>query len=1657
MLKIQVKSKSIFVVALLLVLFLTVGIVSANDVSIDDKDNIYNDNIQTTSSNVDVRENIQGFGNEDYDNTVSGTSNAGNSGKVKDSNEVYDFSTLNETIFNSTGSEIVLRHNYTFDNKTDYRFIESGGIIINDRDLTINGQGHTIDCAGLVRFLNVANHTITLKNINIINGRIMVENNEGIVYISNGNGTFVNSTFTNNNVTAEKGNYSAVVFLDNSRGTFLNCIFSSNFASYAGNVYINKGLGNFSECLFNNNSGEYSVIIYQDMENNRKPNSVFENCNFTNHQTDSVIYIESGIATFINSIFTNNRAIESDGIVYIKECLANFTKCSFTDNIGGAVHIDDGNGTFKGCTFSNNGYGNQSFTDGTVYISGNGNFTDCSFSGNNASSGGAVYIDRSFPTPEGYGIFVRCSFSGNQAHLLGGAVSARSADFKDCNFTGNNVTFNDSVGGAVFIDCYDGQFENCLFINNYAPTNGSAVYISCSNGVFNNVNFTSNRGKQGTVYIQEGDGTFVDCSFSFNTAREFYGGVYVHSGVGNFTGCTFLGNSAKDHAGAVEVVGNGFFTSCTFSNNSCPNNDGGAVRMVGNGTFVDCSFSGNSAKFEGGAVTLSGSGIFTGCSFISNHGGNGGAVYVANSGSANFENCNFTGNYVENIETGYGYGGAVYLSGCDGQFVSCIFSSNNATENGGAILINNGNCNFTGCYFTNNVAPNGSAISCINSSSVVLYNSNFTGNVNPIMADSYQNVLIDSATRDMSDENLTNFAVYMSMSVENFYYGATGYIFVNLTNNKGLQIEDGIVYVTISDKTYTGPVSYGMGIIELTDITPGKYDVNVFYNGSAIYFKTFALTNFTVYRYNSTINVSAVNVEYGELVNILVTTECADSMVYLVINHNYYNTTLVGGKGVINITEILNIGYYAVNVTYKGTDDYSPCEALVQFNVTKIHSDMNVTTEDVLIGSDVLINVNTNCPDSVVFVVVNGKTYSTTLVGGIGVINIPGLSAGSYELNVTYNGTETYAPCVKLVNFTVFKHNSTIDVSAEDVVYGSDVLINVNTNCPDSVVFVVVNGKTYSTTLVDGIGVIKITDELEGGHYELNVTYNGTEEYNPCVALVKFQVYKHNSTINVSAEDVVYGSDVLINVSTDCEDCVVSAVVNKKTYSTTLVGGKGVINITGLGAGEYSDIKVHYAGTHDYRACDAYVNFTVVKANSTIDVSAGDVVYGSDVLINVSTPCDDSVVFVVVNNKTYSTTLVGGKGVINITEILNAGYYEFNVTYNGSANYNLCVGLVNFTVVKADSTINVSADDIGYGSDVLINVSTDCDDSVVFVVVNNKTYSTTLVDGKGVINITELLDTGFYEFNVTYNGSANYNPCVALVNFTVVKANSTIDVSAGDVVYGSNILINVSTRCDDSVVYVVVNNNTYSVNLVGGIGVINVTELLDIGYYEFNVTYNGSVNFNPCVKMVNFSVTKIPTSIIAKSANFVINYPGVYKVSFSPKLAGVNLVFTLSGKKIGSAVTDSSGNAQIKITAAQLKAAGAGNKYLVVQFAGNDTYAPYSAKVKVTINKEATKLLNVKTAKKSYKSTAKSMQLTATLKDSKNKVIKNQVLYFKVNNKKTFKVKTNSKGIAKLTLNSANIKACKLNKKGKYKFTVTYKTTATYKQVSKNGFITVLK
>ncbi|WP_295723563.1 hypothetical protein [uncultured Methanobrevibacter sp.] len=73
---------------------------------------------------------------------------------------------------------------------------------------------------------------------------------------------------------------------------------------------------------------------------------------------------------------------------------------------------------------------------------------------------------------------------------------------------------------------------------------------------------------------------------------------------------------------------------------------------------------------------------------------------------------------------------------------------------------------------------------------------------------------------------------------------------------------------------------------------------------------------------------------------------------------------------------------------------------------------------------------------------------------------------------------------------------------------------------------------------------------------------------------------------------------------------------------------------------------------------------------------------------------------------------------------------------------------------------------------------------------------------------------------------------------------------------------------------------------------------------------------------------------------------------------------------------------------------------------GDKNHDKSNAAAKITIKKEDTKFSNVGPLKKYYKSTDKTMYLVAKLLNSKNKPIKNQIVYFKVNNKKLFKVKT---------------------------------------------------
>ena len=117
----------------------THSITSDNNDNIDVNDiNNYVKNTFTSTSANNGSNSDENIKEENNGNTV-GDSNGGTIAK------------LNETINGGSSSNITLDTDYTYNDGTDSSL--TYGIVVS-RDLTIDGQGHTIDLGGKIRFLN---------------------------------------------------------------------------------------------------------------------------------------------------------------------------------------------------------------------------------------------------------------------------------------------------------------------------------------------------------------------------------------------------------------------------------------------------------------------------------------------------------------------------------------------------------------------------------------------------------------------------------------------------------------------------------------------------------------------------------------------------------------------------------------------------------------------------------------------------------------------------------------------------------------------------------------------------------------------------------------------------------------------------------------------------------------------------------------------------------------------------------------------------------------------------------------------------------------------------------------------------------------------------------------------------------------------------------------------------------------------------------------------------------------------------------------------------------------------------------------------------------------------------------------------------------------
>ena len=580
----------------------------------------------------------------------------------------------------------------------------TNGITIN-KDITIDGKGHTIDAKNLGRIFSIGEgFTVTLTNATLINGKA---DKGGAIY-NDGSLTLSDVKLSDN----AADSYGGAVF-NNGHLVVGNSVFDSNDIVNRGSASVDYGgaaIYNWKEGTLKVTNSNFTNNIknYKNGDNlvgaiTTIGNATVSGSNFVNNSgrwggaisaTGAELRKNSSTLTVSNTIFKDNSALYA-GAVYIWGSNYNIADCVFDNNTAfGKGNMTPNNNNGGALVVSQVSRFNEPIT---------GTISGSKFTNNKAQYGGAAYFNKGFVT------ITDSVFENNVATAEGGAVDFSHASVKDLVVSINNSSFVGNkapVAGAIFTNV-DSKITNSNFINNSAAKIGGAICnvndLTVENSKFvNNTPQAIHNSKelhlgietftdlQNAIDLVDGILTLdSDIAMTDDEAAGFVNGVAINKDIViDGKGHTI---SAED-LGRIFSIGEGFtvtLTNATLINGKA--DKGGAIYNDGSLTLSDVKLSDNAADSYGGAVFNNGHLVVGNSVFDSNDIVNrgsasvdygGAAIYNWYDGTLTVSGSNFTNN-IKNYKNGDRLVGAVATIGDATISDSCFV--NNAGRWGGAI------------------------------------------------------------------------------------------------------------------------------------------------------------------------------------------------------------------------------------------------------------------------------------------------------------------------------------------------------------------------------------------------------------------------------------------------------------------------------------------------------------------------------------------------------------------------------------------------------------------------------------------------------------------------------------------------------------------------------------------------------------------------------------------------------------------------------------------------------------------------------------------------------------------------------------------------------------------------------------------------------------
>ena len=1397
------------------------------------------------------------------------------------------------------------------------------GVAIN-KDIVIDGKGHTIDAKTLGRIFSIGEgFTVTLTNATLINGKAA----EGGAIYNDGSLTLSDVKLSDN---AADG-YGGAVF-NNGELVVSDSVFDSNDVLNRGSASVDYG----GAAIYNWYGGVLTVSG-SNFTNNIK--------NYKNGDRLVGAVATIGDATISDSCFVNNAgrwggAISASGYL---------------------IAGDDVNTlTVSGSTFKENGglYGAGIFVAGSDFT-----VSDCVFDKNTAFGKGNM-------TPNN---------NNGAAIEVTDTNKAIAGTIAGSKFTNNKAQY----GGAIDICEGNIKITDSEFVNNSADVEGGAIDINTVNGnpevSISDSKFINNSASYGGAIVNVKDLTVRNTEFVNNTPDAIFNyvgfGGNLDLGIENFTD---LQNAIGLVTGTLTLNQNVVMTddeAANFVNGVIINKN---IRIDGKGHTIDAKNLGRIFEIDGGfAVTL------TNVTLINGKADNGGAIY--NFGNLDLVHVNFVNNTAKygGAIMNYAYGlvlddstftnntakigGAIYNSADCFVVGNSTFANNTATSNGG-VIFNYGIGFVVGnSTFVNNSAADGAGAILNGGRGFVVGNSTFANNTATSKGGAIYNYGIGFVVGNSTFANNTAEdagAVYNEG--DNSVVGNSTFVNNTATSIGGAIINNGKLVVDNSAFEDNAANYYGGAIFNWDDlqVTNSAFDGNdilvrniramdnVDHGGAAIY--NWKNGKLDISKSNFTNNIK--NYKNGNLLVGAVATigDATISDSYFVNNSGRWGGALsvMGGESssATNFIDIDGTKFVNNSALYGGAmfvwgSNYSISNSV--FDNNSAFGKGNMTPNNNNGGA--LVVTQGNMPIS--GTIINSNfTNNKAQYGGAAWINEGTVDiSNSNFINNTATveaGAIGFEPAYTKITATVYGTNFINNTAGVD---GGAIYSNGDLRISDSDFD---NNKAQKADII--YSNINGLLSINGNNYS-----NYTENKAPIINLAGIETISSDGGIIITVLDnktvnVCYGDVVTLHAIITVDGVLVA----NQDLSFSVYNGEDVVvcKANSLLNGSYvatykiNDV-INKTVSIVYDGPEVHINtgiLNVSKANPDLTVGALNITVGNLEIITVTGPKDATgLITLTLNGIDYILPIYNGEAKFYFQD-LAYGTYDVSASYSGDNHY---VAAENSTVFKVDkvlANLNIHVEDITFGENglVIITLPSDIDGSIVTVNVNGKVYPVTVENGFAKLPLREL-NAGDYTISAVFAGNDKYLPGVSNALLTVSKADPALNVLISDVGYDGVFNINVALTGVDAIglngnVIVTVNNKDYSVNIVNGKGTA-VGVKLAAGTYAFAAAWAGNDNYNAVGDSGKFSVVKVDSIIDVAVSDIKVGEDAVISVKLLSDATG-SVTVTVNGKDYTETVVN--GVANVKV--ADLKA---GTYDVAVKYSGDNNYNAAVATSSFTVSK----------------------------------------------------------------------------------------------------------